>query len=70
MRVFAGSRIGQCCASTDHGDGKRRVASLGPLLLSLAYLKTRADAELASADKALAAAKTDQAKARNLKSDQ
>ena len=42
----------------------RETASLTASLRKLEWLKTRADAELASADKALAAAKTDQAKAR------
>jgi hypothetical protein len=42
----------------------RETASLTASLRKLAGLKTRADAELAYADKALAAAKTDQAKAR------
>src|ERR1700720_4246352 len=42
----------------------REAASLTASLRKLQWLKTRADAELAFADKALAAAKTDQAKAR------
>jgi hypothetical protein len=42
----------------------RETASLTTSLRKLELLKRRADAELASADKALAAAKTDQAKAR------
>ncbi len=42
----------------------RETASLTSSLRKLQGLKTRADAELAYADKALAAAKTDQAKAR------
>jgi len=42
----------------------RETASLTSSLRKLEWLKTRADAELAYADKALAAAKTDQAKAR------
>ena len=42
----------------------RETASLTASLRNLKSLKTRADAELASADRALAAAKTDQAKAR------
>jgi len=42
----------------------RETASLTASLRKLKLLKTRADAELALADKALAAAKTDQAKAR------
>ena len=42
----------------------RETASLTASLRKLQGLKTRADAELAYADKALAAAKTDQAKAR------
>ena len=42
----------------------RETASLTASLRKLEWLKTRADAELAFADKALAAAKTDQAKAR------
>jgi hypothetical protein len=42
----------------------RESASLTASIRKLEYLKTRADAELAFADKALAAAKTDQAKAR------
>jgi len=42
----------------------RETASLTASLRKLKSLKTRADAELAFADKALAAAKTDQAKAR------
>ena len=42
----------------------RETASLTSSLRKLEGLKTRADAELAYADKALAAAKTDQAKAR------
>ena len=42
----------------------REAASLTASLRKLEWLKTRADAELAFADKALAAAKTDQAKAR------
>jgi hypothetical protein len=42
----------------------REAASLPALLRKLEWLKHRADAELAFADKALAAAKTDQAKAR------
>src|SRR3974390_1355733 len=42
----------------------RETASLTASLRKLKLLKTRADAELAFADKALAAAKTDQAKAR------
>jgi hypothetical protein len=42
----------------------RETASLMASLRKLESLKTRADAELAFADKALAAAKTDQAKAR------
>jgi hypothetical protein len=42
----------------------RETASLTASLRKLAWLKTRADAELAFADKTLAAAKTDQAKAR------
>jgi hypothetical protein len=42
----------------------RETASLAALLRKLKLLKTRADAELALADKALAAAKTDEAKAR------
>jgi hypothetical protein len=42
----------------------RETASLTQSLRKLEWLKTRADAELAYADKALAAAKTDQAKAR------
>src|SRR5262249_14254382 len=42
----------------------REAASLTASLRKLEWLKPRADAELASADKALAAAKTDQAKAR------
>src|SRR5271169_2263850 len=42
----------------------RETASLTASLRKLQWLKTRADAELAFADKALAAAKTDQAKAR------
>src|SRR3954451_8799750 len=41
----------------------RETASLTASLRKLEWLKTRADAELAYADKALAAAKTDQAKA-------
>ena len=42
----------------------RETASLMASLRKLEWLKTRADAELAFADKTLAAAKTDQAKAR------
>src|SRR6516162_6059468 len=42
----------------------REAASLTALLRKLEWLKPRADAELAFADKALVAAKTDQAKAR------
>lgn len=42
----------------------RETASLTSSLRKLEWLETRADAELAYADKALAAAKTDQAKAR------
>jgi hypothetical protein len=42
----------------------RETASLTASLRKLEWLKTRADAELGYADKALAAAKTDQAKAR------
>src|ERR1700682_865432 len=42
----------------------RETASLTASLRKLEWLKTRADAELGFADKALAAAKTDQAKAR------
>src|SRR5215475_8771540 len=42
----------------------REMASLTASLRKLKLLKTRADAELVFADKALAAAKTDQAKAR------
>src|ERR1700722_11671720 len=42
----------------------REMASLAAALRQLEWLKTRSDAELAYADKALAAAKTDQAKAR------
>jgi L,D-transpeptidase catalytic domain len=42
----------------------REAASLTASLRKLDWLKSRADAELAFADKALAAAKTDQAKAR------
>src|SRR5436190_3365814 len=42
----------------------REAASLTSSLRKLEWLKTRADAELAYADKALAAAKTDEAKAR------
>src|SRR6266481_3341113 len=42
----------------------REAASLTASLRKLEWLKTRADAELAFADKTLAAAKTDQAKAR------
>jgi len=42
----------------------RETASLTAPLRKLEWLKTRADAELAFADKTLAAAKTDQAKAR------
>ena len=42
----------------------RETASLTSSLRKLEWLKTRADAELAYADKALAAAKTDEAKAR------
>src|SRR6516162_5106462 len=42
----------------------REAASVTVALRKLEWLKPRADAELASADKALAAAKTDQAKAR------
>jgi L,D-transpeptidase catalytic domain len=42
----------------------RETASLTASVRKLEWLKTRADAELAFADKALAAAKTDQAKAR------
>src|ERR1700720_4390077 len=42
----------------------REAASLTASLRKLEWLKTRADAELAFVDKALAAAKTDQAKAR------
>src|SRR5215471_4715776 len=42
----------------------REAASLTAALRKLEWLKSRADAELAFADKALAAAKTDQAKAR------
>jgi hypothetical protein len=42
----------------------RETASLSASLRKLEWLKTRADAELAVADKTLAAAKTDQAKAR------
>ena len=42
----------------------RETASLTASLRKLEWLKTRADAELAFADKALAAAKTDEAKAR------
>lgn len=42
----------------------RETASLTASLRKLEWLKTRADAELAFADKTLAAAKTDQAKAR------
>ena len=42
----------------------RETASLKASLRKLQGLKTRADAELATADKALAAAKTDEAKAR------
>ena len=42
----------------------RETASLTASLRKLEWLKTRADAELAYADKALAAAKTDEAKAR------
>src|SRR3954451_22883418 len=41
----------------------RKTASLTPSLRKLQWLKTRADAELAFAEKTLAAAKTDQAKA-------
>jgi hypothetical protein len=41
----------------------RETASLAASLRKLGWLKTRADAELAFADKALAAAKTDQTKA-------
>jgi hypothetical protein len=43
---------------------ERETTSLTASLRNLKSLKTRADAELASADRALAAAKTDQAKAR------
>ncbi len=42
----------------------REAASVTASLRNLQYLKTRADAELAFADKALAAAKTDQARAK------
>src|SRR5436305_1681423 len=42
----------------------RETAALTSSLRKLEWLKTRADAELAYADKALAAAKTDEAKAR------
>src|SRR5271157_4628299 len=42
----------------------RETASLTASVRKLGWLKTRADAELAFADKALAAAKTDQARAR------
>src|SRR5438105_2598302 len=42
----------------------RETASLTSSLRKLEWLKTRADAELAYADKALAAARTDEAKAR------
>ena len=42
----------------------RETASLAAPLRKLEWLKTRADAELAFADKALAAAKTDEARAR------
>src|SRR5712675_828502 len=42
----------------------REAASLTASLRKLEWLKTRADAELAFVDKALAAAKTDQARAR------
>jgi hypothetical protein len=42
----------------------RETASLSPSLRKLTGLKTRADAELAYVDKVLAAAKTDEAKAR------
>jgi hypothetical protein len=44
--------------------GAREAASLTASLRKLQWLKTRADAEVAFADKALAAAKTDQARAR------
>jgi hypothetical protein len=43
---------------------KRETASLTASLRKLKWLKTRADAELASADRVLAAAATDEAKAR------
>ncbi|HEV3396381.1 MAG TPA: L,D-transpeptidase family protein, partial [Xanthobacteraceae bacterium] len=43
---------------------EREAAPLAASLRKLERLKTRADAELASADKALAAARTDQARAR------
>jgi len=43
---------------------KRETASLAASLRKLEWLKSRADAELANAEKALAAAKTDEAKAR------
>ena len=46
------------------GSAARDVASLAATLRKLEWVKHRADAELAFADKALAAAKTDQAKAR------
>ena len=42
----------------------RETASLTSMLRKLERLKTRADAELAYADKALAAAKTDEARTR------
>jgi hypothetical protein len=51
-------------AKKDAATAAREAASLTASLRKLEQLKTRADAELAFADKALAAAKTDQAKAR------
>src|ERR1700716_2043034 len=51
-------------AKKDAATAAREAASLTASLRKLEWLKTRADAELGFADKALAAAKTDQAKAR------
>ena len=61
------SKLDAAAAAPDTAAAAREAAPLAASVHKLEWLKTRADAELASAEKVLAAAKTNQTKAEDLK---
>jgi hypothetical protein len=61
------SKLDAAAAAQDTVAAAREAAPLAASVRKLEWLKTRADAELASAEKVLAAAKTNQTKAEDLK---